>query len=74
MKESENVSVTALCALDPFDDESPEDKITCEEEKKTEAESQAAEGTISSCSVGGESYEELAVGDIHVFPKTNIHL
>lgn len=39
MKESENVSVTALCALDPFDDESPEDKITCEEEKKTEAES-----------------------------------
>jgi len=50
--------------FDPFDDESPQDKTTREEEEKGEAE----EAMWSSCSVGGGLYQELAVGDIHVFP------
>jgi len=55
--------------LDPFDDESRQNKTTREEEKKEEAELYEAEEAMwSSCSVGGGLYEELAVGDINVLP------
>jgi len=60
--------VAALCALDPFDDESPEDKTTREEEEKEEKELKEAEKAIwSSCSVGEGVYEELVVSDFHIF-------
>ena len=53
----------------PYHDESPQDKATREEEEKGEAELEEAEKVMwSSFSVGGGLYEELAVGDIHVFP------
>ena len=55
--------------LDPYDDESPQDKATREEEEKEEAEFEEAEEAMwSRFSVGGGLYDELAVGDIHVFP------
>ena len=53
----------------PYDDESPQDKATREEEEKEEAELEVAEEAMwSSFRVGRGLYEELAVGDIHVFP------
>jgi len=53
----------------PYDDGSPHYKATREEEGKQEAELEEAEEAIwSSFSVGVGMYEELAVGDIHVFP------
>jgi len=46
----------------PYDDESPQDKATREEEEKEEAElEEAEEATWSSFSVGGGLYEELAM-------------
>ena len=48
----------------PYDDESPQDKATREEEEKEEAELQEDEEAMwSSFSVGGGLYEELAVGE-----------
>ena len=53
----------------PYDDGSPQHKATREEEEKQEAELEEAEEAMwSSFSVGVGMYEELAVGDIHVFP------
>jgi len=55
--------------FDPYDDESPQDKATREEEEKEEAELEEAEEAMwSNFSVGGGVYEDLAVGDIPVFP------
>ena len=52
-----------------YHDESPADKATRQEEEKEEAElEEAAKAMWSSFSVGVGLYEELAVGDIHVFP------
>jgi len=72
LKESENDAVVSVYSdyfFDPFDDESPQDKATREEEEKEEAELEEAEEAMwSSVSVGEGLYEELAVGDIHVFP------
>jgi len=51
----------------PYDIKSPQDKVTREEEKNEEAELEEAEEAMWS-SLGGGLYEELAVGDIHVFP------
>jgi len=72
LKESENdagMSVYPDIFGTPYDDESPEDKATREEEEKEEAELKEAEEVMwSSFSVGGGLFEELAVGDIHVFP------
>jgi len=67
LKDSENdavVNVYSEYFLDPFDDESPQDKTNRDEEEKEEA----GEVIWSSCSRGGGLYEEFAVGDIHVFP------
>ena len=69
LKESENDAVVRVYSdyfLDPFDDESPQDKTTREEEKREEAE--LDEVIWSNCSVGGGLYERLAVGNIYVFP------
>jgi len=70
LKESENealVSVYPDDFLDPFD-EAPQDKTTSEKEEKEEAELEQAEEAIwSRCSVWGGLYEELALGDNHVF-------
>ena len=56
-KEFENdavVSVYSDYLLDLFDDESPQDKTTCEEDEKEEAELEEAEEAIwLSCSVRG---------------------
>ena len=50
----------------PYDDESPQDKATREEEEKEEAELEEAEEAMwSSFGVGVGLYGELAVGDIH---------
>ena len=72
LKESENDAVASVYFdwfLDPFDDESRQNKTTREEEKKEEAEVYEAEEAIWwSCSVRGGLYEDLVVGDIHVFP------
>ena len=65
------MSVYSDYFFDPFDDESPQNKATREdlEDSEEEAELEEAEEAMwSSFSVGGELYEELAVGDIHVFP------
>jgi len=51
----------------PYENKSPQDKVTREEEKNEEAELEEAEEAMWS-SLGGGLYEELAVGDIHVFP------
>jgi len=71
LKESENDAVMSVyfdIFFDPYDDESPQDKATCEEEEKEEAELEEAEEVMwSSFSVRGGLYEELAVGDIHIF-------
>jgi len=72
LKESENHAVMSVYPdvfWTSYDDESPQDKATCEEEEKEEAELEEAEEAMwSSFSPGGGLYEELAVGDIHVFP------
>jgi len=69
LKESENVCSDYF--VDPFDDnESPQDKTTCEEEEKEDAELEMVEtweAIWSSCSVGKGLYEDLAMGHIHVF-------
>jgi hypothetical protein len=60
--------VAALCALDPFDDESPEDKTTREEEEKEEKELKEAEkANWSSCGVEEGVYKKLVVNAFHIF-------
>ena len=72
LKESENDAVMSVYSdffFDPYDNESPQDKATREDKKKEEAELEETEEAMwSSFSVGGGLYEELTVGDIHVFP------
>jgi len=72
LKESENDAVMNVYSdifFDPYDNKSPQNKATREEEEKEEAELEEAEEVMwSSFSVGEGLYEELAVGDIHVFP------
>jgi len=62
LKESENDTVMSVYSnnfLDPYDDESPQDKATREEEEKEEAELEEAEGAMwSSFKVGGGLKEE----------------
>ena len=65
MKESANDAVTALSALDPFDDVSTEDQITRarEEEEKEEAKLEELKKAIHSrCSLGREVYEAQVSG------------
>ena len=77
LKGSENDAVMSVYPdifWTPYHDESPQDKATREEEEKEEAElDQAKEVMWSSFSVRGGLYEELAVGDIHIF-HGDIHL
>jgi hypothetical protein len=63
------VSVYFDYFFDPLDGESHQDKTTWEDEKREEDKLEEAEEAIrSSCSVGGDLWEDLAVGNIHVFP------
>jgi len=72
LKESENDAVTSVYAnlfFDPYDDKSPQDKATRQEEENGTAKlDEAEEAMWSSFSVGVGLYEELAVGGIRVFP------
>ena len=72
LKESE---IDAVMSVYPdvfwttYDDKSFQDQATLEEEEKEETESEEPEETMwLSFSVGDGLYEELAVGDIHIFP------
>jgi len=71
LKESENDAVMSVYSdmfLDPYDDKSPQDKATREEEEKEEAKFEQAEETMwSSFSVGGGVVQRVS-GGIHVFP------
>jgi len=72
LNESENNAVMSVCPdifWNPYDDESPQDKATHEEEEKEKAKLEEAEEAMwSRFGVGEGLYEELAVGDIDVFP------
>jgi len=72
LKESE---IDAVMSVYPdvfwttYEEKSFQDQATLEEEEKEETESEEPEETMwSSFSVGDGLYEELAVGDIHIFP------
>ena len=61
--------------LDPFDDESPQDKTTREEEEKEQTELEEDEAVIwSSCGVGGGVVWRVSGGWYPCLPNEDIHL